>query len=251
MAQARREEQFNRALTEHVHLGAGRHGPMVWRDNMPKRAGSAVAMTRCACGKSFTGHAWGPGKDEWEHHIKTQWHKSWLSSTSTARTPAAASSREPPPPPPPPPAEAPPMPPPAEDAAMRQLEREREAELSAAVRQGDATADGLVRGLRIASHQVETPQLRHRIKRTSAGKGLSPRTALFSRHAPCRQWNAFASVLDSSGSRAAQCDVTSQSIETATPRDIVPTVSLHNAQWRVMRAAWVVLPPSPAGIGSF
>ena len=27
MAQARREEQFNRALTEHVHLGAGRHGP--------------------------------------------------------------------------------------------------------------------------------------------------------------------------------------------------------------------------------
>ena len=56
MAQARREEQFNRALTEHVHLGAGRHGPMVWRDNVPKRDGSAVAMTRCACGKSFTGH---------------------------------------------------------------------------------------------------------------------------------------------------------------------------------------------------
>ena len=112
MAQARREEQFNRALTEHVHLGAGRHGPMVWRDNMPKRAGSAVAMTRCACGKSFTGHAWGPGKDEWGA-------------------------------------------------------------------------------------------------------------------------------------------VTSQSIETATPRDIVPTVSLHFAQWRVMRSAWVVLPPSPAGIGFF
>ena len=103
MAQARREEQFNRALTEHVHLGAGRPGPVVCRDTMPKRAGSAVAMTRCACGKSFTGHAWGPGKDEWG-------------------------------------------------------------------------------------------------------------------------------------------DVTSQSIETATPRDIVPTVSLHFAQWRVMRSAWVVLP---------
>ena len=86
MAQARREEQFNRALTEHVHLGAGRHGPMVWRDNVPKRDGSAVAMTRCACGKSFAGHAWGPGDREWRIHNQSEHHKSWQSSTSTART---------------------------------------------------------------------------------------------------------------------------------------------------------------------
>ena len=58
MADARREDQFHRALSEHVHLGAGRHGPMVRRDDVPKRDGSLVAVTRCACGKSFIGHAW-------------------------------------------------------------------------------------------------------------------------------------------------------------------------------------------------
>ena len=47
--------------------------------------------------------------------------------------------------------------------------------------------------------QVETPQLRHRINRTSAGKGLSPRTALFSRHVPCRQWKAFGGFHDAGG----------------------------------------------------